>query len=107
MMKEYTFIKSDKKLIRLAFNDIAIIRGLGNYVEILTADQRKIVYYKTLKELIERLPDEFMRVHNSFIVNLRNVDFFEDNHLTIGIHRISVTKSYRECLSKRLDSLLL
>lgn len=106
-MADYTFIKSDKKLIRLAFNDIAIIRGLGNYVEILTADQRKIVYYKTLKELIERLPDEFMRVHNSFIVNLRNVDFFEDNHLTIGIHRISVTKSYRECLSKRLDSLLL
>ena len=106
-MTDYTFIKSDKKLIRLAFNDIAIIRGLGNYVEILTADQRKIVYYKTLKELIERLPDEFMRVHNSFIVNLRNVDFFEDNHLTIGIHRISVTKSYRECLSKRLDSLLL
>ena len=106
-MTDYTFIKSDKKLIRLAFNDIAIIRGLGNYVEILTADQRKIVYYKTLKELIERLPDEFMRVHNSFIVNLRNVDFFEDNHLTIGIHRISVTKGYRECLSKRLDSLLL
>ena len=106
-MTDYTFIKSDKKLIRLAFNDIAIIRGLGNYVEILTADQRKIVYYKTLKELIERLPDEFMRVHNSFIVNLRNVDFFEDNHLTIGTHRISVTKSYRECLSKRLDSLLL
>lgn len=106
-MKEYTFIKSDKKMIRLDFSNITIIKGLGNYVEILTADQRKIVYYKTLKELIERLPDEFMRVHNSFIVNLRNVDFFEDNHLTIGIHRISVAKSYRECLSKRLDSLLL
>jgi DNA-binding LytR/AlgR family response regulator len=106
-MVDYTFIKSDKKLIRLAFADIAIIRGLGNYVEILTIDQRRIVYYKTLKELIDRLPDEFLRVHNSFIVNIRNVDFFEDNHLTIDSHRISVAKSYRECLSKRLDSLLL
>lgn len=106
-MKEYTFIKSDKKLIRLDFANISIIKGLGNYVEILTADQRKIIYYKTLKDLIERLPDEFLRVHNSYIINLRNVDFFEDNHLTIGSYRISVAKSYRECLSKRLDTLLL
>ncbi|MDR2238003.1 MAG: LytTR family transcriptional regulator DNA-binding domain-containing protein [Chryseobacterium sp.] len=40
------------------------MKGLGNYVEINTTDDKKYICYKTLKDLIESLPDEFMRVHH-------------------------------------------
>ncbi|WP_336687191.1 hypothetical protein [Chryseobacterium bernardetii] len=30
----FAFIKTDKKLVKLFFKDISIIRGLGNYVEV-------------------------------------------------------------------------
>ncbi len=103
----FTFIKSDRKLIKLNFDDILMIKGLGNYVEIFVKNDKKHVYYKSLKELIDKLPDEFMRVHHSYIINLKNIVHIEDNHLIIENHKISIAKSYRECLSKSIDQLLL
>ncbi|GAW88285.1 two-component system response regulator [Flavobacterium psychrophilum] len=93
--KHFTFIKSDKKLIKLYFNKITFIKGLGNYVEILTTENKKYIYYKSLKDLIENLPDEFMRVHNSHIVNLTNIDVLEDNHI--------IFKKRKSCSWKKLQ----
>lgn len=103
----FTFIKSDRKLIKLNFDDILFIKGLGNYVEIFVKHKRKYVYYKTLKDLIEKLPDEFMRVHNSYIINLKNVTHIEDNHLIIEDHNITIAKSYKDCLISSIDKILL
>ena len=105
--QNFTFIKTDKKLIKLNFDDILFIKGLGNYVEIFVRNSKKYIYYKTLKDLIDKLPDEFMRVHNSNIVNLKNVDHIEDNHLIIGEHKITIAKSYKDCLLNTIDKLLL
>ncbi|RBL90058.1 LytR/AlgR family response regulator transcription factor [Chitinophaga flava] len=105
--QDFTFIKTDRKLIKLNFDDILFIKGLGNYVEIFVRSNKKYVYYKTLKDLIEKLPDEFMRVHNSNIVNMKNVDYVEDNHLVIGEHKITIAKSYKDCLLNSIDKLLL
>lgn len=107
MTNDFTFIKTDKKLIKIHFNEITIIKGLGNYVEIITIENKKHIYYKTLKELIDKLPSEFMRVHNSFIVNLTNIDSFEDNHLILKGVKISVAKSYRECLQTTINKFIL
>ena len=38
--KQYTFIKSGKRLIKLNFDEISIIKGLGNYVEIITTHNK-------------------------------------------------------------------
>lgn len=107
MTTNFAFIKSDKKLIKLNFNEIKVIKGLGNYVEIITTTNKKYSYYKSLKELIDTLPDEFMRVHNSYIVNLTNIDSFEDNHLLLSGSKITVAKSYRECLTLRINKIML
>jgi len=103
----YTFIKTNRKLIKLNFDDILFIKGLGNYVEISVTDNKRYVYYKNLKDLIDKLPDEFMRVHNSNIVNLKNVEYIEDNHLIIGEHKITIAKSYKDCLLSSIGKLLL
>ena len=67
----------------------------------------KYIYYKSLKELIENLPNEFMRVHNSYIVNLTNIDSFEDNHIILKGTKISVAKSYKECLNSTINKFML
>ena len=104
--ENFTFIKTDKKLIKLYFNEITVIKGLGNYDEILT-ENKKYIYYKSLKDLIENLPDEFMRVHNSYIVNLTNIDILEDNHIILKNVKVAVGKSYKECLNSSINKYML
>lgn len=105
--QNFTFIKTDKKLVKLNFDEILFVKGLGNYVEIFAKNSKKYIYYKTLKDLIGKLPDEFMRVHNSNIVNLKNVEYIEDNHLIIGEHKITIARSYKDCLLSSIEKLLL
>lgn len=104
--KRFTFIKSGKKFIKLYFDDVLLIKGLGNYVEIFT-EHKKHIYYKSLKELIENLPEDFMRVHNSYIVNMANIDGVSDNQVLIKKHKIPVAKTYRQCLADSIEKLLL
>lgn len=105
--RKFAFIKSDKKFIKLYFDDITVIKGLGNYVEIYTTSHKRFVYYKPMKVLIESLPDEFMRIHNSYIVNLTNIEYFEDNQIVIKDLKINVAKSYRDCLINALNKRML
>ncbi|OXA80766.1 LytTr DNA-binding domain-containing protein [Flavobacterium aquidurense] len=103
----FAFIKTDKKLIKIFFNDITIIKGLGNYVEIHTTFNKKYLYYKTLKDLIQSLPNEFMRVHNSYIVNLTNIEYFEDNQIVIKDLKITVAKSYKDCFVNAINKIMM
>lgn len=103
----FTFIKTDKKLVKLYFNEITIIKSLGNYVEILTTENKKYIYYKSLKDLIENLPNEFTRVHNSHIVNFTNIDILEDNHIILKNVKVAVGKSYKECLNSSINKFML
>ncbi|MFP3831259.1 LytR/AlgR family response regulator transcription factor [Chryseobacterium sp. SIMBA_028] len=105
--RTFAFVKTDKKLIKLFYKDIMIIKGLGNYVEVYTLNGKRYIYYKTLKDLIDSLPDEFMRVHNSYIVNLINIESFEDNQLVCGDIKIAVAKSYKDCLTEALCKMML
>lgn len=105
--ENFTFIKTDKKLVKLNFNEITVIKGLGNYVEIQTTENKKYIYYKSLKDLIENLPNEFMRVHNSHIVNLTNIDILEDNHIILKNAKVAVGKSYKECLNSAINKYML
>lgn len=84
-----------------------MIKGLGNYVEIHTTAHKKHISYKSLKDLIESLPQEFMRVHNSYIVNLNNIESFEDNQLISGDLKVTGAKSYRDCLTNTLNKMML
>ncbi|WP_442267407.1 LytR/AlgR family response regulator transcription factor [Tenacibaculum sp. ZS6-P6] len=107
MKNDFTFIKTNRKFIKIKFEEIAYIKGLGNYVEIVTINKQKYIYYKSLKELIENLPNEFLRIQNSYIVNLVTIDSYQDNQIVIGEFKISVGKSYRECLKETIEKLLL
>lgn len=107
MRHDFAFIKSNKKLIKLRFDEVVFIKGLGNYAEIAMSGGEKYVYYRSLKELINTLPEEFMRIHNSYIVNLTHVDSFEDNHITLKNLKIRVPKSYKDCVDSAIAKMML
>lgn len=92
----FLFVKSEYKIIKINLSDIRYIEGLKDYVKIYTQESKPILSLLTMKSLEERLPEGFMRVHRSFIVNLNNITTIERGNIIFGDLRISVSEQYKE-----------
>jgi two-component system LytT family response regulator len=74
---EYLFVKTEHRIQRIVLRDLLYVEGVQNYVSLHTADAR-VMSLQTLKGIEEQLPStDFMRVHRSFIVNLRHITSVE------------------------------
>ena len=81
--QDFIFVKADKKLIKLNYEDILFIEGLKDYVIIYT-DQTRIVTLQTMKSLEEKLPEQiFVRVHRSYIVNINKIKSIHSDDIEI------------------------
>lgn len=68
------FVKSDYKMVPLQISDIRYVEGMSEYLRIYLDSQPKpIITLLSMKKLEERLPDNFMRIHRSYIVNLDKI----------------------------------
>ncbi len=99
------FVKSDSKLERLEYDDIFFVEALADYVIFNTGKGKKIVHH-TMKGIEKRLPNStFVRVHRSYIVNLKKIDFLEDMQIHINDKIIPVGSSYKEKFLSNLNLL--
>ena len=69
----YFFIKSSGQQHKINFDEILYIESIKDYVNIKTDNQEYIVL-DTLKSLENQLPENFARVHKSFILNLDKIE---------------------------------
>lgn len=92
------FVKSEYKIIKIAFADITYIEGLKDYVKFyVVGKDRPIMSLMSLKILEEKLPQKhFMRVHRSFIVNLNKIQTIERNQIVFGKVIIPVAEKYKD-----------
>jgi DNA-binding LytR/AlgR family response regulator len=94
-------VKADKKLYALPFAEILFLEGQGDYIRIFT-EQYKLMVHDTIKNFLSSLPEkEFMRIHKSFVVNLKRIEYLEGNQVRIGEHTIPVSPNHREDLLTR------
>lgn len=100
---EEIFIKSDGKLTRLNFQDILYIESVGDYVKYFTANKNYIAL-STLKSVEEKMSGNgFMKVHRSYIVNLRKIKDIQDNTLVIDGKVIPISRSFQSDVKNRIN----
>jgi len=97
---EFIFVKSGVNRIKLFFADVNYIQGLKDYA-IIHSSSGKIVTKGSVKSM-ERLfpPDQFVRVHKSFIVAINKIEHLYKNRIILGEHQVPIGRSYREQLEK-------
>jgi len=107
--KEYLFVKSDYRTVRVSVNDIIYIEGMREYVRIHLESSKPLMPLISLKLLEEQLPsDRFMRVHRSYIVNLQKIITIEHNRIVFdGKVYIPVSDQYKEKFNKHISAHLL
>ena len=95
---DFIFVKTDgrSKIVRISLKDIDYIEGLGNYLSIHSGTSR-IITLLTIKELEEKLPgQQFIRIHNSYIVPFNKIIEVEGNEVRIGKHKLPIGEVYKK-----------
>lgn len=94
---EFLFVKSEYKQLRIKLADVIYFEGLKDYIKIyLKGEPKPILTLMSLKSLQEKLPEEdFLRVHRSFIVALKNIEVIERSQIVINKQRITVSEQYK------------
>ncbi|WP_292945409.1 LytTR family DNA-binding domain-containing protein [Olleya sp. UBA1516] len=95
------FVKSDKKIIKIDFDQINHIEAYGNYIKIFT--DIMILTPQTLTEFLEKLPNHFIRIHKSCIINFNQLKLIDGNQVVLQNNtKLQIGKSYRKSV---LDSI--
>jgi len=105
--EDYIFVKADKKLIKVNFDDIIYIEGLKDYV-IIRMNEGRVITLQTMKSLEAKLPqDKFKRIHRSYIVGLNKIQAVIGNMVEITeknqSKHLPIGKNYREQLQNIID----
>ncbi|MBD0832737.1 LytR/AlgR family response regulator transcription factor [Aestuariibaculum sediminum] len=99
------FININKKLIKIDIQNINIVVAKGDYIYIKTEDKNHIVH-ASMKKILDKLPNStFMKVHRSYIINLKKIDEIEENVIYIGKNVIPLSKLVKPQLISRLNIL--
>ena len=110
--KDETYILSDcifvrylNSMVKVNIEDVLYIEAERNYCRIFTNNKEYLVVM-TLKEMDLKLPSKhFLRVHRSYIINISQVKEVATSHLVIGRKAIPISKSLKEELLKRLQTI--
>lgn len=103
--RDYLFIKSEYRIIRINFKDIKYIESKREYVKIYLEGNEPIKSLMSMKKMEETLPENiFMRVHRSFIVNLDKITIVERNRIVFDNKvYIPISENYGEKFLKYME----
>lgn len=104
---DFFFVKADKKLVKVNFEDIIYIEGLKDYV-IIRLLAGRVITLQTMKSLEDRLPQQrFRRIHRSYIVALEKILAIEGNMVEVmekdRPKLLPIGKNYRDELLELIE----
>jgi len=103
--KDFIFVKSKSRLVKIKTNDIYYVEALKDYVVINTLDTRYTIH-STMKDIVNKLSvDQFIRVHRSFIVRIDKIAAIEypNLHLEKDKKTVPIGGSFKEQLMQKLN----
>ena len=99
--KDQAFIRvtSDAKNQRIKLDDILWIEALGDYVCIMTHNNKKTVVHSTMYAFEERLPqNQFIRIHKSYIVNQNKILSYNSREVDLLGKKLPLSRSKKPIL---------
>ena len=99
------FVKTDYKVVKLAISDIRYVEAMSEYLKIHIIGQSKpIITLLSMKKMEERLPDYFMRIHRSYIINLKQIQEVNKNRVIMDADTyLPIGDNYRDAFNDYLN----
>ena len=101
------FLKTEYKVVRINIGDIRYVEGMSEYLRIYLDNQPKpLIVLLSMKKLEERLPSHtFMRIHRSYIINLRKIQEVNKNRVIMDADTyLPIGDMYKETFNAYINS---
>lgn len=99
----FLFVKAEHESVKIVIGEIKYIEGLKDYLKINLNNGKYVLTLSNFKNLMDKLPEKtFMRVHNSYIVNLNYINSVQRNRIVIDASRIPISESYKKLFFERI-----
>ena len=103
------FLKTEYRIVKVSISDIRYVEAMSEYLKVwLDGEPKPIVTLLSMKKMEERLPDYFMRIHRSYIVNLTKIQEVNKNRVIMDKDTyLPIGDMYKEAFQSYLDTKML
>ena len=100
------FLKTDYRIVKVTISDIRYVEAMSEYLKVwLDGEPKPIVTLLSMKKMEEHLPDYFMRIHRSYIVNLKKIQEVNKNRVIMDADTyLPIGDMYKEAFQAYLDT---
>ncbi|MBR6202656.1 MAG: response regulator transcription factor [Bacteroidaceae bacterium] len=100
------FLKTDYRIVKVNIPDIRYVEAMSEYLKVWTEGEAKpIITLLSMKKMEERLPDYFMRIHRSYIVNLTKIQEVNKNRVIMAADTaLPIGDLYKETFQTYLNT---
>jgi len=95
----------NRRLIKIDIPSINLVEAKGDYINVKTS-KKNYVIHSTLKKIENKLPSNlFVKVHRSYLINIKKIVDIQDNSVLIEKEIIPVSRINKPELLRRLNLL--
>ena len=100
------FLKTEYRIVKVSISDIRYVEAMSEYLKVyLQGEAKPIVTLLSMKKMEERLPDNFMRIHRSYIVNLNMIQEVNKNRIIMDADTyLPIGDMYKDTFQQYLDT---
>jgi len=102
MLKGFLTVWADRKQTKIPFDNITYIESAGDYIKIVTESNEPVLSNERISHILKELPENFIRIHRSFIVNCRKVNSFSKTELSINGMALPISRTYKKKVTRKL-----
>ena len=105
LMRDFLFLKTNSKFVRIFFKDLIFVEASDKYVRFVTVNKTYMVL-GCLMNTENRLPaDQFCRIHRSYIVSLRHIDEFTSETVSMAGNTLPLARQYKPVFFEKAEIL--
>ena len=100
------FLKTEYRIVKVSISDIRYVEAMSEYLKVyLESEPKPIITLLSMKKMEEHLPDYFMRIHRSYIINLTKIQEVNKNRVIMDSDTyLPIGDMYKETFQKYLDT---
>ena len=100
------FLKTDYRIVKVSIPDIRYVEAMSEYLKVwIEGEPKPIITLLSMKKMQEHLPNYFMRIHRSYIINLNKIQEVNKNRVIMDSDTyLPIGDLYKDAFQAYLDT---